>query len=67
MTLWRYILRGFARALLAVFAVIALVIILFTVVENLRRYGEGGAQVADIVGSRSSRRRKSSTRSFRSS
>ena len=44
MTLWRYILRGFLRAVLAVFAVIALVIMLFTSVENLRRFGESGAE-----------------------
>ncbi len=43
MTLSRYILRGFLRSVLAVFAVIALVIILFTSVENLRRFGESGA------------------------
>ena len=48
-TLWRYILRGFLRAVLAVFAVIALVIILFTVVENLRRFGESGASPGDVV------------------
>ena len=44
MTLWRYILRGFLRSVLAVFAVIALVILLFTSVENLRRFGESGAE-----------------------
>ena len=49
MTLWRYILRGFLRAVLAVFAVIALVIVLFTVVENLRRFGESGATPGDVV------------------
>ena len=48
-TLWRYILRGFLRAVLAVFAVIALVIVLFTVVENLRRFGESGATPGDVV------------------
>lgn len=40
MTLWRYILRGFLRALLGVFAVIALVVLLFMGVENLRRFGD---------------------------
>ena len=40
MTLWRYILRGFLRALLGVFAVIALVVMLFMGVENLRRFGD---------------------------
>ena len=49
MTLWRYILRGFLRAVLAVFAVIALVIVLFTAVENLRRFGSSGASMGDIV------------------
>lgn len=49
MTLVRYLLRGFLRALVAVFAVIALVIVLFTSVENLRRFGESSASTADIV------------------
>ena len=49
MTLLRYILRGFLRALLAVFAVIALVILLFTSVENLRRFGDTGAGGGDIL------------------
>ena len=49
MTLVRYLLRGFLRALLAVFAVITLVILLFTSVENLRRFGESGASAGDIV------------------
>jgi lipopolysaccharide export system permease protein len=48
-TLWRYILRGFLRAVLSVFLVIALVIILFTVVENLRRFGESGSSAGDIL------------------
>ena len=43
MTLARYILRGFLRSVLGVFAVLALVILLFTSVENMRRYGESGA------------------------
>ena len=49
MTLSRYILRGFLRWVLAVFAVIALVIILFTSVENLRRFGESGANGWDVL------------------
>ncbi len=49
MTLWRYILRGFVRAVLAVFGVIALVITLFTAVENLRRFGESGASPGDVI------------------
>jgi lipopolysaccharide export system permease protein len=48
-TLWRYILRGFLRAVLSVFAVIALVIILFTSVENLRRFGDSGAGTRDVM------------------
>jgi lipopolysaccharide export system permease protein len=48
-TLWRYILRGFLRATLAVFAVIALVIVLFTAVENLRRFGESGVDTGDVL------------------
>ena len=49
MTLVRYILRGFLRATLAVFLIIALVILLFTSVENLRRFGESGASGGDVV------------------
>ena len=49
MTLWRYILRGFLRSVLGVFAVIALVILLFTSVENLRRFGETGASAGDVL------------------
>ena len=49
MTLWRYILRGFLRATLAVFAVIALVIVLFSAVENLRRFGESGVDTGDVL------------------
>ncbi len=49
MTLTRYILRGFLRAVLAVFAVITLVILLFTSVENLRRFGESGAHSGEVV------------------
>ncbi|HRO12044.1 LPS export ABC transporter permease LptG [Amaricoccus sp.] len=49
MTLWRYILRSFLRAVLGVFAVIALVVILFTAVENMRRYDESGANPGDVI------------------
>jgi lipopolysaccharide export system permease protein len=49
MTLWRYILRRFLRAVLAVFAIITLVILLFTSVENLRRFGESGAGAGDVL------------------
>ena len=35
--------------MLAVFAVIALVIMLFTSVENLRRFGESGANAGDVL------------------
>jgi lipopolysaccharide export system permease protein len=45
----RYIMRGFLRSLLAVFLVITLVILLFTSVENLRRFGESGATGGDVV------------------
>jgi lipopolysaccharide export system permease protein len=48
MTLVRYILRGFLRATLGVFLIIALVILLFTSVENLRRFGESGASAGDV-------------------
>lgn len=48
MTLWRYILRKFLRSILGVFLVIALVVLLFSAVENLRRYGDAGAQPGDI-------------------
>jgi lipopolysaccharide export system permease protein len=48
-TLFRYILRGFLRATLGVFLVIALVIILLTSVENLRRFGESGASLGDVI------------------
>ena len=49
MTLARYILRGFLRSVLGVFAVLALVILLFTSVENMRRYGESGASTGDVI------------------
>ncbi|HVL20330.1 MAG TPA: LPS export ABC transporter permease LptG, partial [Amaricoccus sp.] len=49
MTLWRYLLRGFLRALLAVFAVITLVVLLFATVENLRRFGDTEASFGDIL------------------
>jgi lipopolysaccharide export system permease protein len=49
MTLARYILRGFLKSLLGVFLVITLVIFLFSFVENLRRFGDTGAHVGDII------------------
>lgn len=49
MTLRRYILRGFLRALLAVFAVIALVVLLFNGVENLRRFGDSDNAFAVVL------------------
>ncbi|MFO1143419.1 MAG: LPS export ABC transporter permease LptG [Amaricoccus sp.] len=49
MTLWRYILRGFLRAVLGVFLVIALVIVLFTSVENMRRFDGSGAGATDVI------------------
>ena len=49
MTLWRYILRRFLRSVIAVFLVIALVIMIFTSVENLRRFDGSGAGPADVV------------------
>ncbi len=49
MTLGRYILRNFLRSVVGVFAVIALVIILFTSVENLRRFGDSGASAGDVL------------------
>ena len=48
-TLWGYILRCFLRALAGTFAVIALVVVLFGYVENLRRFGETEAGIGDIV------------------
>jgi lipopolysaccharide export system permease protein len=48
-TLARYILRSFLRAVLGVFAVIAVVILLFTSVENLRRFGDSGASFGDVL------------------
>ncbi len=49
MTLWRYILRRFLRTVLGVFLVIALVVLLFTSVENLRRFGDAGARNGDVM------------------
>jgi lipopolysaccharide export system permease protein len=42
-TLWRYLLKCFLKALLAVQAVIALVVLLAAVVENLRRFSDQSA------------------------
>lgn len=49
MTLWRYVLRGFLRTLLAVFAIITLVIVLFAAVENLRRLSDTGAGLGNVL------------------
>jgi lipopolysaccharide export system permease protein len=49
MTLWRYLLAGFLRSVIGVFAVIALVVMLFTTVENTRRYGDTEAQLGDVL------------------
>jgi len=49
MTLWRYILRRFLRSVLGVFLVIALVIMIFNTVENLRRFDGSGAAPTDIL------------------
>ncbi len=49
MILWNYVLRGFLRSLLAVFAVLTLVILLFGSVENLRRFGGTDASGGDVL------------------
>ena len=49
MTLWRYILARFLRSTLGVFLVISLVVLLFSGVENLRKYADAGAKPGDIV------------------
>lgn len=49
MTLWSYILGKFLRATLGVFLVISLVVVLFSGVENLRKYGDAGAAPGDIL------------------
>lgn len=49
MTLWSYVQRNFLRALLAVFAVIGLVVVLFGAVENLRRLGDTEATLGDVL------------------
>ncbi len=48
MTLTRYILRGFLRALVAVFLILSIVIGLFMGVENLRRFSGAGG-LGDIL------------------
>jgi lipopolysaccharide export system permease protein len=48
MTLVRYILRRFLLAVLNVQLVIAVVVLLFAGVENLRRFGDSGAGLLDI-------------------
>jgi lipopolysaccharide export system permease protein len=49
MTLARYILRGFLRATLGVFLIIMLVILLFTSVENMRRFADTDAATGDVL------------------
>lgn len=49
MTLWRYILRRFLRTLLAVFGVLAVLILLFTSAENARRLADAGASTRDVL------------------
>ena len=49
MTLWVYILRVFLRSVAGVFAVIAMVLLLFGFVENLRRFGNSEATTGDII------------------
>lgn len=49
MTLWRYVLRRFLRSVLSVFAIIALVMLLFGGVENLRRHAGSDASVGDVI------------------
>lgn len=49
MTLWRYILKKFLRSTLGVFLAITLVVLLFTGVENLRRYSDAGAAPGDVL------------------
>ncbi|TPE52963.1 LPS export ABC transporter permease LptG [Amaricoccus solimangrovi] len=49
MTLWRYVLRRFLRAILAVFLIIAILILLFGAVENLRRFTDAGASAGDVM------------------
>ncbi len=49
MTLRRYVLMAFLRALLAVQGAIAFVVLLFASVENLRRFRSEGAQMRDIM------------------
>jgi lipopolysaccharide export system permease protein len=49
MTLARYLLRGFLRSIVGVFLVIALLVVLVASVENMRRFGDTGAEVGDVV------------------
>lgn len=49
MTLQRYVLRGFVHALLGVQGAIAIVVLLFAAVENLRRFGDEGADAGDVL------------------
>jgi lipopolysaccharide export system permease protein len=49
MTLIRYILRRFFFAILAVQIVIAVIVLLFSGIENLRRHSDGPASFGDIM------------------
>ena len=49
MTLTRYILKKFLFAVLAVQIVIALIVLLFSGIENLRRYAGSDAGLADVA------------------
>jgi lipopolysaccharide export system permease protein len=49
MTLWRYLLMGFLRSVVGVLLVISLVVMLFTTVENSRRYADTEAGITDVV------------------
>ncbi|WP_424931077.1 LPS export ABC transporter permease LptG [Amaricoccus macauensis] len=49
MTLSRYLLMGFIRATLGVFAVLALIVALFAGVDDLRRYAGSDAELGDIL------------------
>lgn len=49
MTLWNYVLRRFLMTLLAVQAVIALLVVLFGLIENLRRFSGGETGIGALV------------------
>ncbi|WP_424929352.1 LPS export ABC transporter permease LptG [Amaricoccus tamworthensis] len=48
MTLWRYLLKAFIKTVLMVFIVLSLVVMLFALVENLRRFGDEGVGAGAI-------------------